>query len=176
MNRSDKLVLENCYEKIFQEQNEVSFEEKNGYIMEDEIRLDLNLEGLDDIEGYRDKNDPNSIEQINWDIPNKIKIKWFLMLDSNEVKGYLIHFNDIEVEYEDYRNSKDDSNPETGKVIISSKDFDFKKVKAVFDKQMDYRSTKDYVSFSPDTLELTANKFDLINEDHKRYHNLTIKY
>ena len=131
MNRNDKLVLENCYDMIFQEQNDVSFEEKNGQIIESEVRLNLNLEGLDDIEGYRNRDDENAIPNINWDSPSKIKIKWFLMLDHNEVKGYLLHFDDIEVEYEDYRNSKDDSDPETGKIKISSKGFDFKKIRKI---------------------------------------------
>ena len=69
MNRNDKLVLENCYEKIFQEQNDTSFEEKNGQIIESEVRLNLNLEGLDDIEGYRNRDDENAIPNINWDSP-----------------------------------------------------------------------------------------------------------
>jgi hypothetical protein len=176
MNRSDKLFLENCYEKILQEQDEVSFEEKNGYIIEDEVDLNLNLEGLNDIEGYRDKSNPDAIEQINWDIPRKIKIKWFLMQDYNEIKGYLIHFDDIEVEYEDYRNSEDDSNPEKGKMVISSKGFDFKKVVAKFSKITDYRSDQNYIAFVPTTLELTAEKFDLINEDHEKWHELIVEY
>jgi hypothetical protein len=176
MNRNDKLVLENCYEKIFQEQNDISFEEKYGQIIESEVRLNLNLEGLDDIEGYRNRDDINAIPNINWDSPSKIKIKWFLMLDGNELSGYLLHFDDIEVEYEDYRNSKDDSDPEKGKIKISSKGFDFKKILVKFSKLNDHRSDKTYMVFNPSTLDLTAENFELVNERHEKLHELIVEY
>jgi len=164
MIKKDQILLEDCYKKVITEQASDDFETKNGFIFNEEVdlELDLNIEALQGEDRY----------SIDFDFPQKVKIKWFLMLDHEQVTGYLMGVDTIEIPYKDYRESED--NPDEGVITISTNGFDFKQIKAKFTTNDEYRSEKPYVNFWPKSLFLTTDQFEL-DPDPKK-HDLIINY